>query len=180
MVLNPGSSSKPPRHWLYWGTFTTEFSSTWKADLARYSEGKRPIVRVIVLKPELVLPEAGAKGFLEGACGQVTRDVRERSKDARNACIKIFGYACAVCDMNFENRYGEIGHEFIHVHHRSSMSEKVGEYTVDPKLDLIPVCPNCHAMLHRRTPPYSIEDMRAFMAQRQSQVAVQDRGAIVE
>jgi predicted HNH restriction endonuclease len=32
------------------------------------------------------------------------------------------------------------------------------KYVVDPVNDLKPVCPNCRAMIHRRTPPYSLED----------------------
>ena len=34
-------------------------------------------------------------------------------------------------------------------------------YDVDPINDLMPVCPNCHAMLHRRTPPFSVEELAA-------------------
>jgi 5-methylcytosine-specific restriction enzyme A len=83
--------------------------------------------------------------FVEGACGQVTQDRRERSKGARDACIRIHGYTCAVCNMNFMDQYGEIGREFIHVHHIARISETAGEYKIDPRHDLVPVCPNCHA-----------------------------------
>ncbi|WP_444659086.1 hypothetical protein ACRQV7_00760 [Caproiciproducens sp. R2] len=34
------------------------------------------------------------------------------------------------------------------------------EYIVDPIEDLEPVCPNCHAMLHRTAPPLSIEELK--------------------
>jgi 5-methylcytosine-specific restriction protein A len=34
------------------------------------------------------------------------------------------------------------------------------EYVVDPIRDLTPVCPNCHAMLHRQTPPLTIEELK--------------------
>ena len=46
--------------------------------------------------------------------------------------------------------YGEVGKGFIHVHHIKPISEIDKEYVVDYKKDLIPVCPNCHAMLHRK------------------------------
>ena len=52
--------------------------------------------------------------------------------------------------MNFEEKYGAIGKDFIHVHHKIPLSEINEEYIVDPVNDLIPVCPNCHAMLHRK------------------------------
>lgn len=57
---------------------------------------------------------------------------------------------CYICGLNFEAYYGEIGQGFIHVHHKRPLSEIGQEYTVDYKNDLIPVCPNCHAMLHRK------------------------------
>ncbi|HCO7574031.1 HNH endonuclease [Escherichia fergusonii] len=28
---------------------------------------------------------------------------------------------------------------------------------------LPPVCPNCHAMLHRRKPPFTLEELKALM-----------------
>ncbi|HSX81067.1 MAG TPA: HNH endonuclease [Candidatus Saccharimonadia bacterium] len=54
--------------------------------------------------------------------------------------------------------------EFIHVHHCRPLSEIAGEYVVDPIEDLRPVCPNCHAVIHRRTPPFTIEEVRSMLA----------------
>ena len=65
--------------------------------------------------------------------------------------------------MNFEAIYGAIGRDFIHVHHLIPLSEVGDTYEVDPIEDLRPVCPNCHAMLHKRTPPYSISELSALM-----------------
>jgi 5-methylcytosine-specific restriction protein A len=107
--------------------------------------------------------------FVEGACGQVTHDRRERSKGARDACIRIHGYTCAVCNMNFVDQYGEIGREFIHVHHISRISETAGEHKIDARHDLVPVCPNCHAMLHR-SPSHSISKLRLLMTELQSKL----------
>jgi 5-methylcytosine-specific restriction protein A len=33
-------------------------------------------------------------------------------------------------------------------------------YTVDPIKDLRPVCPNCHAIIHRTDPPCSVDELR--------------------
>jgi 5-methylcytosine-specific restriction enzyme A len=52
--------------------------------------------------------------------------------------------------MNFEDTYGEVRREFIHVHHITPLHEIQMGYQVNPIEDLIPVCPNCHAMLHRK------------------------------
>ena len=51
--------------------------------------------------------------------------------------------------MDFELTYGEYGKGFIHVHHLRPLYMVKKDYIVDYKNDLIPVCPNCHAMIHR-------------------------------
>jgi 5-methylcytosine-specific restriction protein A len=56
--------------------------------------------------------------------------------------------------------YGEIGKNFIHVHHVKPLSEIDEQYKINPIKDLRPVCPNCHAMLHKRKPAYSIEEIQ--------------------
>ncbi|MDB9470225.1 hypothetical protein PN480_18680 [Dolichospermum circinale CS-1225] len=38
------------------------------------------------------------------------------------------------------------------------------EYEVDPIKDLRPVCPNCHAMIHRRLPPLSIDEIKSIIS----------------
>lgn len=93
----------------------------------------------------------------EGAEFEVGTKRYERSKVNRAACIEIHGLSCSVCDLNFEKVYGELGEGFIHVHHILPVSMMGGSYTVDPGKDLVPVCPNCHAMLHRESPPLSID-----------------------
>jgi 5-methylcytosine-specific restriction protein A len=97
---------------------------------------------------------------VEGAVSQVLVNRYERDSKAREKCIRHHGARCQVCWFDFEATYGPIGDGFIHVHHLIELS-KIGQaYEVDPINDLKPVCPNCHAMLHRRTPPYSLEELR--------------------
>ena len=52
--------------------------------------------------------------------------------------------------MSFEDKYGEMGVGFIHIHHIVPISEIGKEYKINYKTDLVPVCPNGHAMLHRK------------------------------
>lgn len=85
--------------------------------------------------------------FHEGAVSQVLVNVYERDPNARQACIEHYGLNCHVCDFNFEAVYGERGIGFIHIHHLRPVSG--GESEVNPIDDLRPVCPNCHAMIHR-------------------------------
>jgi 5-methylcytosine-specific restriction protein A len=94
------------------------------------------------------LQESGGD-FYEGAKKTITVNVYERDTKARQACIDEFGCSCMICSFNFESVYGERGKEFIHVHHIVPISKVNKEYKVDPIKDLIPVCPNCHAMLHK-------------------------------
>ena len=106
--------------------------------------------------------------FPEGASVTVSINAYERSSAARDACLAHHGCRCAVCDLSFEEVYGEIGRGYIHVHHIVPLSE-VGEgYEVDPIADLVPVCPNCHAMIHRPTPVLSVERLRAHLSEKRA------------
>lgn len=114
-----------------------------------------------------VLPEEvtdGSDTFAEGAVKSVRVDARERNPAARAACLRHYGRACSVCGLNFQNIYGEIGADYIHVHHLVPLAACSDVRQVDPVRDLRPVCANCHAMLHRQEPPYTIEELREHMA----------------
>lgn len=85
----------------------------------------------------------------EGAKKTISVNVYERDPHARRLCISHHGASCSVCGFDFGKVYGEIGNGFIHVHHLKPLSEIKRKYKVDPISDLRPVCPNCHAMIHR-------------------------------
>ena len=74
---------------------------------------------------------------------------------------------CSVCGFDFQKQYGAIGKNFIHVHHIVPVSQMGDGYVVDPIKDLIPVCPNCHAMIHRTDPPLTIEELRKRIANKE-------------
>jgi 5-methylcytosine-specific restriction protein A len=113
-------------------------------------------------RPE-VLPEeiTDPTHFIEGATKSIFVNVYERNPQARKTCIAKHGVACAVCGFDFAKIYGEIGEGFIHIHHLKQLADIGVEYELNPIEDLRPVCPNCHAMLHRRRPAYSIEELAA-------------------
>jgi 5-methylcytosine-specific restriction protein A len=56
---------------------------------------------------------------------------------------------------------------YIHVHHLKAMSRRGGRYEVDPIKDLRPICPNCHAVIHRQNPPLSIVQLRQMLKKAQ-------------
>ena len=105
----------------------------------------------------------GDTAFTEGAVRRVTVNAFERDRAARTACIAKFGVRCSVCDMSFLDRYGEIGRGFIHVHHKKPLAIRRAEYELRPTIDLVPVCPNCHAMLHTQNPPLSVAELRTIL-----------------
>ena len=87
----------------------------------------------------------------------------ERNPAARLECLRIYGAKCAVCGFVGQNIYGTKGNSLIHVHHLIELSQVGQEYEVDPRNELVPVCPNCHAMIHRRRPAYSIDEVREML-----------------
>ena len=105
-----------------------------------------------------------AERYLEGAVKPITVNADERNPLARSKCIAHYGCLCVVCGFSFESRYGEIGREFIHVHHLTPLAAQKGQvYELDPVRDLRPVCPNCHAMLHQTEPPLTIDELQQRM-----------------
>lgn len=102
--------------------------------------------------------------FTEGNVLESHFDRHERDYGARLKCIEYYGYKCAICGFDFEAQYGEVGKEFIEIHHIVPISNTRGEHDIDPINDLIPVCSNCHSILHRRRPnPYSPEEVSTML-----------------
>jgi 5-methylcytosine-specific restriction enzyme A len=107
--------------------------------------------------------EQAQSEIFEGAVKRVSVNAYERSPEARRKCIEHYGVTCKICGFNFEKTYGKAGKDFIHVHHLKQMSEIGETYQIDPIQDLRPVCPNCHAIIHKRTPSYTIEEVKVFL-----------------
>jgi hypothetical protein len=101
--------------------------------------------------------------FPEGAVRQIIVNAYERNSKARRECIAHYGATCFICGLNFAERYGDAGEGFIQVHHLKQLSDIGRKYKVNPIIDLRPVCPNCHAVIHRRRKAYSIKQMKSFL-----------------
>ncbi len=100
--------------------------------------------------------------YVEGATLRVSVNRYERDRNAREKCIAHHGSICAICGFNFTVAFGALGEGFIHVHHVVPLATIGATYQVDPEKDLVPVCPNCHAMLHKKNPPFSPEELRSI------------------
>lgn len=117
------------------------------------------------LEPDEVL---NPDGLPEGARVRVETNRYERSRINRAACIELHGNSCLACGFNFGDCYGATGRGFIHVHHVTPVSQIGAGYLVNPATDLVPLCPNCHAMAHRSDPPASVEELQNLLAGRTS------------
>ena len=121
-----------------------------------YASDGAPINRISEeLEPHEVL--------VEGAANTVSVNSYERNPEARRKCLEHYGFKCLVCNFDFEKRYGSIGSQYIHVHHLVPIAEIGREYEVDPVNDLIPICPNCHAMVHSTRPAMAIEQIKKYI-----------------
>lgn len=106
-----------------------------------------------------VVPIEEAEGYADGKKITITQDKYERNPLNRELCLQANGCTCKICGFNFEKKYGNFGKGFIHVHHIHQLSLADAPVKIDPIKDLIPVCPNCHAMLHTSTPPLMPEEL---------------------
>ncbi|WP_063653418.1 HNH endonuclease [Aliivibrio fischeri] len=101
--------------------------------------------------------------FIEGAVKKVIVNQYERDPKARKACIEHYGIKCNICNFDFSKIYGSYGEGFIEVHHVKPLNEIKSSYTVDPINDLIPVCSNCHSVLHRGKISLTIDEMKSII-----------------
>lgn len=102
-------------------------------------------------------------GLPEGAASTVLVNRYERNPLNRAACIMAHGSRCFVCGTSLEETYGPVASGYIQVHHLTRVADMGPSYVIHPSRDLIPVCPNCHAIMHRRTPPYSPGEVREML-----------------
>ena len=102
-------------------------------------------------------------GYPEGAVSQVLVNRYERDPRNRKAAIAIHGKICMACGFNFKAVYGELGNDYIVVHHLTPVSAMGEDYVVDPEMDLVTVCANCHAMIHMKNPPLSINELKKLL-----------------
>lgn len=113
---------------------------------------------------EETIVEESIIGMPEGALTRIEVNKYERSPFNRQVCLRMHGSICKACGFDFEAKYGLLGKGFIHVHHIVPVSEIRSNYVVNPETDLIPVCPNCHAMIHKKNPPYTVEELKSIIS----------------
>lgn len=113
------------------------------------------------IKDDVTEPE---QGLSEGRAITVNSKRYERNPIAREKCLLHYGCSCAICGVNLANIYGEVAQGYIHVHHLKQLSDISAQYQVDPIENLRPVCPNCHAIIHMRNPPFDTDEVKKLIS----------------
>lgn len=154
-------------------TFKNFNQSTRKTDVKYLKE----VLNLIISKTKSLqnienyeLPEEieDCDGIFEGAKKTITINAYERNRQSRQQCIDYYKkknngvLKCEICSFDFSKVYGDDFGHCINVHHIVELSEIGEEYNVDPVNDLLPVCPNCHMILHTRKPAYTPEEIQSF------------------
>lgn len=125
------------------------------ADFEKYSEFMEKVINYInknkaePLNQQEIVEEY--QEFIEDGTGKkVYINKYERNPKARKECLRIYGTKCAICGFDAKKVYGDEFEGKIQVHHITPIHELGIEYKVNPQTDLIPVCPNCHMILHTK------------------------------
>ncbi len=92
---------------------------------------------------------------------------RERSRKNRVRAIEIHGTTCWACQKNMNDVYGkELAQDYIEIHHRVPLAD-LEAHTPNPDTDLVPLCANCHRVIHReRGKVLPVEKLREVLQDR--------------
>lgn len=108
-----------------------------------------------------------AEGFPEGKKKLRTHICRERNykviKEAKDRYKDKHGkLICQICTFDFEEKYGEIGTDFIEGHHTIPVSE-LNDGDKTKVEDIVLVFSNCHKILHRKRPWLKPEELKNLL-----------------
>jgi 5-methylcytosine-specific restriction enzyme A len=87
----------------------------------------------------------------------------ERKAINREICLSVRGRRCFCCNFDFGEAYGSSADGYIEVHHIVPAAGMGPGYQVNPVTDLVPICSNCHSVVHMTNPPASVDDVRALV-----------------
>lgn len=138
--------------------FETELSK-WLKDHEYVIKSFPDISQTVIEKDEL--PD---ELLVEGGMKDILTNKYERNMTARKKCIAYYGTSCQICGFDFGEKFSPEFSGKIHVHHKIPLYTIKSDYVVDPIKDLIPVCPNCHMVLHSKPDGfYTVEEVRDML-----------------
>lgn len=112
-------------------------------------------------------------GYEEGLRSAAERDLFNRNPQLAKQAKEMYGCTCQVCGFDFGKTYGPLGLNFAEAHHRNPLSERPPEeWTTAVRTNVADVailCANCHRMIHRRKPAFSIAELKAILVGENSQ-----------
>ncbi len=115
-------------------------------------------------KPKpLILPKDEKELYEEGARFKEEQEFRKRNSLLIKKKKDASDYRCEICDFNFGEFYSNIGENYIEAHHLIGIAEGERKSSMD---DIALICSNCHSMVHRRKPPYSIAEVRMIIGKK--------------
>lgn len=120
--------------------------------------------------PEIEVPteqddEENEKQRMEGRMTEAKVLRRQRNRYARQKCLEDSGYTCYVCGFNFEKVYGDIGKNFLEVHHTKPLATYDDEHPI-PQSELCALCSNCHSMVHRKKEVMDVDELKRMFEER--------------
>lgn len=129
------------------------------------------VVPIMAALAELIGYEETMVPSFDDVCGELEGEVsvstvrrRERNPRNRLLCLRIHGHQCSACGVDPRDTYGKAQGAVLEVHHLQPLSHLGEPRVYDPQSDLVPLCPNCHRVVHTRRPvPWSIAELRKMM-----------------
>lgn len=121
-----------------------------------YDDIKSSLGKVYNARTSTIIPYEEL--ITEGETKTVVTKAYERSRKLRNAAIEHFSrngiITCDCCGFEFQSFYGEMyGTSCIEIHHLKPIFQYASMsvvQTIDEALkNLMPVCPNCHRVIHK-------------------------------
>ncbi|HVU94838.1 MAG TPA: HNH endonuclease [Puia sp.] len=105
--------------------------------------------------------------FPEGKVVERLHKMRERNptvvKIAKARFKAIHGKLfCQACQFDFEEKYGNIGADFVEGHHSVPVSELQPNHKTKPE-DIILLCSNCHRMIHKKRPWIGKDELQTLL-----------------
>ncbi|MCI0708875.1 MAG: HNH endonuclease [Chloroflexi bacterium] len=122
--------------------------------IATAPEPDTPLQRPFVLLSD----ESNPEYIIEGSQKVVKLKIYERSRRLRELAIEYYTHEgrirCDVCGFDFEAVYGEHGAGFIEIHHTKPIfsyeDEDIEQAIHQAILNVVPLCSNCHRMIHHK------------------------------
>ena len=141
-----------------------DIRSDLKGSLAGYNATKNNIAALLSELKKISDEVDENHTYIEGATKLILINSYERDPKARSMCISHHGAVCQICGFDFYRKYGCVAQGYIEVHHLIPISSLRINYIIDPINDLIPLCSNCHSVVHRKNPPYTINEVKRMIA----------------